>query len=574
MTTISTPDAAVIVYNYIDRMGTNSITQTTVKNQLYTEINISKFIVSISTTKSKESPTGTFTITLAPTINWLSKLTSGSWLTIYMSSSKLKYDDSGFDFKSNSKYIKMIGRIDTVRVKYEKDQSNHALRTIYEVSGRDWGQIFETNILIHSLASTAATDNVRLAEQLSLIESGLKDASKVQYILSSTQAVKMMMSIFSSETIMTQYKSSGEKFAGQKPDLRLFPKSHYRLPEALSDLIFTQNNENENIFDMLDIVSGVLVGEDSYQDKLESYTLVDFTTLIGTPNTLWQIMHSEHNNILNEMFCDITFYGDKPALCLYKRVKPFQLNNANSSNSPTKKISPTVYPTISSSFFDLYKTTIPQHNIISIEAGTNWMDKVNLIELVFDPVYATDLRYADVSKIQSVEELVIFDRTGAEFEREGFRPMSMPMYFFPLKDNKPDPLGAKNWTYMLAEWYFNIHKMLNGNITIINTDDTDKHIEVGSNIMFNSKAFYNTTFSANQQKKEHSNMLAHVETVNHNFSVNQSNGAKNFTTTILFVRGVFVDEVGAKLIDPEEFGIPTLTEKEDTKIAHKNTIIG
>ena len=55
-------------------------------------------------------------------------------------------------------------------------------------------------------------------------------------------------------------------------------------------------------------------------------------------------------------------------------------------------------------------------------------------------------------------------------------------------------------------------------------------------------------------------MLAHVESVTNNFSVDNF-GTRNFVTTVSFVRGVFTDSSVDQLLDPESYGIDSDASK-------------
>ena len=139
---ITQPTALVVVYNYKDRAGSSSY-----KLDSSTEepMIIYKDIVSITTSKYKSNPAGEFTINLAPTRNWITTLSLSSWISIHISTSNIDKKEL-----YSSKNLKMIGRISGVRVVTEVNQQNGAISTFFQVTGKDWGQIFESKLYIDS----------------------------------------------------------------------------------------------------------------------------------------------------------------------------------------------------------------------------------------------------------------------------------------------------------------------------------------------------------------------------------------------------------------------------------------
>ena len=100
----------------------------------------------------------------------------------------------------------------------------------------------------------------------------------------------------------------------------------------------------------------------------------------------------------------------------------------------------------------------------------------------------------------------------------------------------PDDLQA--WCYALREWYFDTHRLLNGTLTMTGTTE---YIAVGDNIKFDAGVL-NPTHNMNKKmlKEKESYVLAHVENISHSFQVSQD-GARQYQTTIQFVRGVIVN---------------------------------
>src|ERR1039458_713487 len=81
---IVTPHAAIIIWNYSDRLTADPTNASTLNN--LEQIVLSTIsCISIQTSKSKGSPVGSFQAVLAPTRDWVSTITAGSWCAILMS---------------------------------------------------------------------------------------------------------------------------------------------------------------------------------------------------------------------------------------------------------------------------------------------------------------------------------------------------------------------------------------------------------------------------------------------------------------------------------------------------------
>ena len=145
------PQASVIVWNYNDRMALPDGAQNT--QEIDETIYLDEHITSIKTNKSKSEAAGVFEINLAPTYNWVNRLTTGSWLAINMS------QGTTFGKYAAQETMKMLGRIDSIRVQANIDE-NGTRSTSYTISGRDWASIFDNSLYVDSLALGAGASEV------------------------------------------------------------------------------------------------------------------------------------------------------------------------------------------------------------------------------------------------------------------------------------------------------------------------------------------------------------------------------------------------------------------------------
>jgi hypothetical protein len=535
-----TPTAAIVVYSYSDRGGSSNILS------IKDEIIATKSIVSISTNKTKASPAGSFSVELAPTRNWIAAISPGSWIEIHMSPDYMKPEDI---YKSSSKTLKMIGRIDTVRMNMSVDQTSGARRTVYTLEGKDWGQIFESMLYIDPYITNSLDDPFYKVIKLLSTSEIFDKATPVSRVFSPSVLIKSIIRAWGSK----------QPFEPGVADMnRWAPLSQFVLPLTLAakiDKTIPSDNLADNIkykFGRLSFVNK----KESYEDgEVEATGVINPNSLVGVHN-IWQILTEHSAHVVNEMFCDMRWEGDKPQLSLFKRPRPFWL-------SPTPPANPDALK-ITSPFFNLRRTPIPKDLITSIDIGDNWRDLVNFIEVM--PDYSVVATPDDVAKALTgawvKKDAAIYDSTGRSFARNGLKPLMFSTTFMPPnQEGVGDPGRLTNWLPILKHWYFDAHKMLNGSVSFMGLED---YIGVGENISIDASVLGMTNFVKNQATMTlgskatalNVQLVAHVESVAHRFYYAE-NGSRSYVSSVSFVRGVFSDPSCSFLTDPQSFGIDT-----------------
>jgi hypothetical protein len=518
---IRTPHAAVIVWNYVDRLGSGG----TDKLQETEKAIISTLsLVSIQTSKSKSTPQGSFQLVLAPYKNWVSTITAGSWCAILMSNEPITEQDLQH---ANKKHVKMIGKIESVRVDTTISEDG-ARRTQFMVSGVDWGHIFNNTIYVDNLLAgpndpQSQGNGVAVALRNAMFgDGGTQKSFAVADNLSS---------------LIRIFGSSLKGFSKTGNDINRLAKSVYdfKMPNAMVEYFNIKNSSgarvrHQEMTKVLNLVTGSLKGPQKYYDGRESVGFIDPFSLQGT-NSFWQILLENSNPALNEMIAELNWDdgpSDGMSFTLYNRIKPFSFKGFN----PRAAV-----PKGPKSMFQYLKThDIENDTVMSINAGTNWRDKCNFIEI--KPEFQDFNIFANWSKKKTQ------NADPDAFEREGFRPMIVGTKQFPTKGASGTPISVDfdqlpGWTELMREWYFDTHRMLNGTLVMVGTTD---YIGVGENIRFDAGLINPTPninkSSYNAQKNQF--VLAHVENISHSFSVTPD-GARTYTTTIQFVRGLIVN---------------------------------
>jgi hypothetical protein len=223
-------------------------------------------------------------------------------------------------------------------------------------------------------------------------------------------------------------------------------------------------------------------------------------------------------------------------MTLFRRVRPFITRSAfPGAGNVTDLIS----------LFKYVKTIeIPYKEVININVGTNVRDRINFVEILATPDILP--KYPGLLKQSNKPTSQVFDPSS--ISRDGFKPApKMAIRYLPIKNGEINVGGLSDWKYLLKEWYFNTHAMLNGSMTIIGQNE---YIRVGDNIRVRAEAIGYPNYNHLQEllgKKGSAlkyYMTAHVESISHSFTVDPTSGARSFKTVIGFVRGIITDESG------------------------------
>lgn len=549
---ITTPHAAVIVWNYDDKGGLQPFTSSSVNNVQQTIISTLS-CVSISTQKSKSNPQGGFTLVLAPYKDWISTITPGSWCTLLMSQEPITADDI---LKADKNKVKMIGKIDSVRVDTSMGEDG-ARRTTYVVTGVDWGYIFNNIIYIDNFIGAANEPNTLGTGTSIAIQNILFGNDGIPKSNGTPSNLRSLINIFG--------KTLGG-ITSQGADINVLANAIYNflIPQEMIDYFDFigpdgQPTSSQKINDILTLVTGSLSADDTYNGAVESIGFIDPYSLQGQ-HTFWQVLQENSNPVLNEMITDLRWNDDSSlTLALYNRIKPFSFSSFDPDSEQANGLK---------SFFQYLKTVeIDDIDVISINAGTNWNDKYNFVEI--KPQFQSFAVFANWYKQKSQK----FDSTA--FSREGFRPLILDTKQFPgrpgqtqLTSDAVNWDALTSWTGLLAEWYFNTHRMLNGSMTIIGQNN---YIGVGDNIRINADLISPTPNLKAQSLVDGTNsyMLAHVESVANSFTVSPD-GSRQFITTIQFVRGILVYENGQPVdggaLDRDASSIQDFEEKNTQNV--------
>lgn len=582
---ILNPQANLVIWNFNERMVPPDGATTNVMNVSETIVPTNS-IVSIFTSRGKAQPGGAFDIELAPTQNWISAITVGSWIAVLMSAKKKIRTDG-----AQQATLKMIGRIDSVRVVCRVNPSTGARMTSYLVTGSDWTSVFNNQVYIDSLAVPEPGKSgvpTGVAAFMEIIRSKVED--KAVFFPSTTTMTQAIIDMYGRFGSLRPSKFVADAQKIVSDNIKVAPQAIFHLPtevvkflggvedqqsepdgilptsQSLSSLrkkimgnIDPFGDGSKAITEYIEVVSGKLTNYDTYEDAVESRTYVSAFSFIGQ-KSFWEVLIEHTNPILNELIPEIRWSGNKPQLTLYKRVKPFMVSADLSGGSflsyggkslvtslpPLAAVAKTgvnldtANSNLKSKFKHVKKVMIELNDVISANAGTNWNNRINMIEILPN---VKELEKLDLQGLTKQSGQVIDDYAA---QREGLKPMLLRSNWYAVDDGNTfsaNAFAVVAWKYILQEWYFNLHNLLDGSLEIIGQD---QYIAVGDNVLVPAKVLGPTpNFFKDLTPKQAENiyLLAHIEGIQHKFAVDD-NGARIYTSVIQFSRGMLTNKDG------------------------------
>jgi len=586
--TIKNPGAAIVIYNYKYRLGTPGLSESEA-HEIDQVILNTVSLKSVSTSKSKSQPAGQFEIRLAPTKNWVNSITPGSWVVILMGQDKIFANDTKY-YKPTARQskVKMLGRIDSVRAVTAVDQATGSITTEYVVTGEDWGGVLNTVLYVDPLLRGKADEK----DQIGAASRVLYNKEIIGY---GSDKVPLPSSSDNINTLFGFWGKNNTTLDAQKKSLSVQgrigeSKNRFRLPKELYKYFnFTDGggkNPSGNIADILRVVSGKLKAKDNGGEYKNSYEKVNdgaspimFDTLLGQ-HSFWQLVMNNSNHWINDTYAEMRWENGQANLAVYNRVKPFAFKDINKlkeaaqaevhSNSQQSVEVPGLKDIVSP-FKNIRTHDIARSDVMMVNVGSNWRDRYNFIEVNVssgmlagapgNETYSAETK----AKNQTYDEIAI--------GRDGFKPMIINAKYIPtnIADGKLDPFRILEYKVMNREWFFNLHRTLNGSLTLIGQDD---YIAVGDNLIIDADAIFpgQNTNEDHIKNKGRAYFLAHIESVSHNSSVNEV-GARTFITEIQFVRGVITDKNGNQL-DEDVYLDQDTTKVTPVQELNQNRVFG
>ena len=311
-----TPNATAIIWNFKYRLGSRSSEDfVNVKEamEIQKKIVLTKSILGVRTHKSKSSYKGSFTMELAPTKNWVSELTLGSWICIMMSpDQRITKPDTK---KINPKLVKFIGVIKSVSCEVKVGPSGNR-RTVYTVKGSDWAEAFDDRVYFDpAWATVVKKDYSALSLNIVLMNKSLSSNSLSQGTASFSTRNNL-------ERIRNYWFNIDEIFPISDNEKRLIENIYpanlvvFSIPKEVLEFMdydISHHEDNDGYHPLgspayLRTKQGKITANGVYKD-MENHNLIkmwNFANIFGN-HTVWQLYNAVNAENVEEIFNDLYF---------------------------------------------------------------------------------------------------------------------------------------------------------------------------------------------------------------------------------------------------------------------------
>lgn len=463
------------------------------------ELTVKKDIMSLSTSKSK-SGAGSFEMTLGSAVNFKSYISPGSWCMIHMSNHKL----SGEETSELNGGLKMIGIVRSVKRQELLDTASGKRMVRYTVSGDDFHSIFNSQIYVNqTLADPENTDSRIIATAVlgSLVAQNQMDPGKL--IKGLIDAI-IGTGAFEVDPQTNKSVQPSQKFRVGLPikiPSELFKSIRGRSGSIFSDMVIRHVQNN-------------LLGKTQWLAN------------IGEQVSLWSLIQTYSNSILNECYTEILPFHDGKSARLVPsfvmRAIPFSSQRFDNSQIMFSKHNTKLLsdkkkkkereaqethqdPDTGKSYY--ISRQIFENEIMALSTGRSDSERFNFFYVT--PHILGDSKTDNAFFISQFSMKDISDKTSQE--RYGLKPFISATQYATT-----DPASqALLMTNICKDIWENAYLYENGSVQI---PGVPNYIPVGTNITFAERGW-----------------IAHVENVSHSFGVGNE-GHKQYRTSISFTR--------------------------------------
>lgn len=403
-------------------------------------------IVSFDFEKNIDSCSGVFSLVLTPSINWMTKIRPGDWISI-----SLNHDGNLSDQPSS---VRCLGNVDRV-AQSEVVQKDGRRVITYVVTGRDFGKVLEKySVWFNNFSEGASTQYVKLEKAFDIV-------GKPNDILNE------ILDVFLGGQL--ESNSSGTTLDA------------WRIPKQLSsDFGGRGGGSLGGAFSL----SGFLGGGGGGGTKFNDILVRNFDSVGGYKQTspsnliigsLWEMMKIYSNPVINELFTELENVNGQARPSVYLRMYPFTNNNGPkpSGVGHVTTFEGTTFP-----------VRITGADIISSNIGVADHDRVNLVFL-----------HGLVPAEKNTTEIALFSDpfvNKASARRYGLNSYIVPTDFIASTNANQVPQLVRGWNELLKNWYLENTNLESGSFQIIGNENVKvgRRLVVTESKSHNNKHFY------------------------------------------------------------------------------------
>lgn len=480
------PQCKVVVYNWdnTDDIVDDSESSLTESSP----IDISSRILNVQFTKLLNAPSGKFTITLANNAgtksgDWQDIIKRGTWCTIYMS------NEGNLDLKSEvtlpninsseNKYLRCIGYIERVAVKSELTD-NGAFDIVYELTGRDFGVVYEDTVIWHNL--------FRYNQAL------LQAASGILPIIGLKTVDEVIKTI---HDLMFNPDKIAKGIGGSNNSLAQIARQWILPRQLLTDLnIPAQGSYWGDLSDLVKV-----------EKTLATIAVTDPTVYLN--GVAWEQLKRLSIPIFHELFTELDNKG-RPQFIF--RPIPWAIDNSK-------------YPKISSTitkYKDLKGILIPAIDVINFDIGEDNQNRYNSFLLTVGATLGNVQH--NITPLLGIIDQGKLENT-ASIKRHGFRKLHNTVNSLMSNASKnggaTSPVLLKEYNFLIKDYYENHVFSSSGSVEKIGSND----VRVGISLEFDS----DVPFISGKK--------FYIEGYSDIFEVDQETGSKIWRQDLQLTRG-------------------------------------
>jgi len=478
----------VLIYNWDDEGSIPRSGETAKTGNGAERLDISSELLNVSFTKDMNSPAGTFSINLADSQDWKSVIRRGSWVIILMSQDRddLDMSSSVQSLKSplkqsERKFIRCIGYVDRVNTQAIV-QDNGGLSYNFEVSGRDFGIVYEDTEVWHNMFRYETLQLTSFTESR-ILTIGNTPISK---------AMDIIHDLF--------YYPSNVVPRVEKDKSLLDIGLQWELPAQLCTDLGFKGTSGQQYWGALPI---------------KNFSETKATIALGTPTDFlsgnaWSKLKELSCGEFHELYTEINEEG-KPEL-IYRPI-PWAMDD-----SKYKKISSTI-----TKYKDLDRIIIPSEEVFSLNLGEDSHNRFNSFLVT---VSSSLINQEDNISLINDSSLLLNDRNS--IRRHGFKPMHVTIdaVVRTLTGGGADSELLQAYNELLRDMWQKAVFSESGSIEIIGNNK----LKIGKVLGFDETVPYSN------------NRIYYIEGYSDSFSV-EENGSTFWSQSVKLTRGFKIEDL-------------------------------
>ena len=417
----------------------SSISESDVVASSFTDIKSDdNVIMSFSFDKSIEACSGAFSLVLAPSINWMSKIRPGDWIAISLGQQG-----------SLDQEVRCLGNVDRIS-QIESVQQDGKRVMNYQVTGRDFGKVLEKYSVWFNNYSPEVT------KQLTLLE------STFQVVGTSKDIISQILDVFLGGKLESNSASTSSTLDAWRIPFQM--GSDFGGPTTFDD------NGGTVVSVSLTPANGTVKFNDILFrafDDVPGYKPTSAANLMV--GSLWEMIRIYGNTVVNEVFTELIRIDGVMRPALFLRVYPFTDNSFSI---------PSGFDGIAT-FETLLHVDITGADIISSNIGVADHDRINLFFL-----------YGDVPAAKNTTETALFSKpvvNGASVKRYGLNAYIVPTSFIASAGSEQVPTLVAGWNTLLKHWFEENANLESGTFQIIGNNE----VKVGRRLLVNDSKTHN-----------------------------------------------------------------------------------